>query len=536
MQFGDFLAHGHRRTHKWYQYFPVYERHFARFRNQHITLFEIGVGEGGSVQLWKRHLGPFVRIVGIDVEPMCRQIEEDQIHIRIGSQADAAFLAEVVAEFGNPDIVIDDGSHLMAHINATFDFLFPCVTKNGIYLVEDLHAAYWPDHGGGLHAEGSFIERTKHFVDEMHAEYTGEALPRSALGDRTTSIHFYDSIVLLEVGEYRPKGHLITGDASLFRMDWTPNGAPSAPTSVPTVAAVTPAEAAESSEPAQAQQRETQERTRALEEVKIGAKRQSGARPLALPSPVPDLPPDLVHGALLLPNRAAILPLLPQGGCVVEVGVALGTFSRALLDACHPSRFVAVDTFRLHALPEFWGRPPTEYFGSRTHREWYEAQFAAEIAAERMHLLVGDSATQIETLPDASVDVFYIDADHSLPAVARDLAVAGRKIRPDGWLVVNDYILVDQLGACEPYGVIYATHAFMREHGWAMHYLALQTNMFCDVVLRRADLPRPGGEDRIAALEAANAALRQEVALLRASTSWRVTAPMRAAARLLGRR
>jgi 23S rRNA U2552 (ribose-2'-O)-methylase RlmE/FtsJ len=227
--FGDFLSHNHRRSHKWYHYFQIYERHFERFRNRHVTLFEIGIGEGGSLQQWKRYLGPFVRIVGIDIEPMCRQIEEEQIHVRIGSQDDVQFLASVVEEFGNPDIVIDDGSHLQSHVNASFGFLYPLVVKNGVYLVEDLHAAYWPDHGGGLRHEASFIEHAKDYVDEIHAEYTGGALSRTKLGDRTTSIHFYDSVVVLEVGEYRGKGHQITGDAELFRMDYSPDGPPSEP-------------------------------------------------------------------------------------------------------------------------------------------------------------------------------------------------------------------------------------------------------------------------------------------------------------------
>jgi hypothetical protein len=221
--FSDFLAHNHRRSHKWYHYFPIYERHFERFRNQHITLFEIGIGEGGSLQQWKRYLGPFARIVGIDVEPMCKQIEEEQIHVRVGSQDDVEFLARVVAEFGNPDIVIDDGGHVQQHVNATFGFLYPLVAKNGVYLVEDLHAAYWDDHGGGLRHEGSFIERAKGYVDEMHAEYTMGALSRTTLGDRTTSIHFYDSVIVMEVGEYRVKGHQITGNAELFRMDYNPD-------------------------------------------------------------------------------------------------------------------------------------------------------------------------------------------------------------------------------------------------------------------------------------------------------------------------
>ena len=222
--FSSYLNDNHRPIHKWYHYFPVYERHFAHFRNRYVTLFEIGIGQGGSLQMWKGYLGPFARIVGLDIYPLTRQCEEDQVSVRIGSQDDPAFLAEVLAEFGPPDIVIDDGSHLQPHVNATFDVLYPHVAKNGVYLVEDLHAAYRPNHGGRLGYEGSFIERAKACVDEFHAEYTGGELPRSPLGDRTTSIHFYDSVVVMEVGEYRPKGHRTTGNPDLFRADWLPPG------------------------------------------------------------------------------------------------------------------------------------------------------------------------------------------------------------------------------------------------------------------------------------------------------------------------
>lgn len=222
--YGDFLDEHHRRTHKWYQYFPVYETHFERFRNRHSTIFEIGVGEGGSLQQWKRYLGPFAVIVGLDIHPRCKQIEEEQIHVRIGSQNDVDFLAKIVAEFGAPDIVIDDGSHLQPHVNTTFEYLYPLVAKNGIYVVEDLHAAYWPDHGGGLHHAGSFIETAKGYIDKMHADYIGGDSIRTPTGDRTTSIHFYDSIVVFEVGERRVMGNRVTGDPALFRNEWVPPG------------------------------------------------------------------------------------------------------------------------------------------------------------------------------------------------------------------------------------------------------------------------------------------------------------------------
>jgi hypothetical protein len=220
--YGDFLSDAHRRTHKWFQYFPAYELHLERFRNRHITLFEVGVGEGGSLQQWRKYLGPYALIVGMDIHGRCKQLEEPQIHIRIGSQDDLGFLGSVVNEFGAPDIVIDDGSHLQRHINATFNYLYPLVAKNGLYMVEDLHAAYWPDHGGGLGHRDSFIELAKSYIDRMHADYIGDETLRTAEGKKTASIHFYDSLVVFEVGEQRLMGHATTGDPKLFDRLWQP--------------------------------------------------------------------------------------------------------------------------------------------------------------------------------------------------------------------------------------------------------------------------------------------------------------------------
>jgi tRNA G46 methylase TrmB len=50
----DFLGHDQRLVHKWAHYFPVYERHFARYVGRPVVFVEIGCGEGGSLQMWKR--------------------------------------------------------------------------------------------------------------------------------------------------------------------------------------------------------------------------------------------------------------------------------------------------------------------------------------------------------------------------------------------------------------------------------------------------------------------------------------------------
>ena len=64
----EFLTNDAGMIHKWAHYFPAYERHLNRFRNQAITMIEIGCGGGGSLQMWKRYLGPHAQLVGIDIE------------------------------------------------------------------------------------------------------------------------------------------------------------------------------------------------------------------------------------------------------------------------------------------------------------------------------------------------------------------------------------------------------------------------------------------------------------------------------------
>jgi hypothetical protein len=207
----DFLTNQQRPVHKWKHYFPIYERHFARFRNTDVVLIEIGCGEGGSLQMWKRFLGPYARVVGIDINPACEAYAEDQIDIRIGHQADANFLAAVLSEFGAPDLIVDDGSHNMRDLAASFHGLYPALSRNGVYLVEDLHTAYWDEYEGGLHRQGSFLEYGKHLIDELNADHSRGAVAATDFTQSTLSMHFYDSVLVFEKGRHTSKHDIQTG-------------------------------------------------------------------------------------------------------------------------------------------------------------------------------------------------------------------------------------------------------------------------------------------------------------------------------------
>ena len=185
--------------HKWKPYFEIYDRHFSRLRGTDVHIVEFGVSKGGSIQMWKEYFGPGARIYGIDIDPWCKEHEEDQVEIFIGDQENRQFLRSVAEEIPRIDILLDDGGHKMKQQIATFEELFPHIHENGVYLCEDLHTSYWQKYGGGYRKRGTFIEYSKNFIDQINAWHSKSG--RLEVTDFTRSaysLHYYDSILVIE--------------------------------------------------------------------------------------------------------------------------------------------------------------------------------------------------------------------------------------------------------------------------------------------------------------------------------------------------
>jgi hypothetical protein len=195
-----FLNNPGKRVHKWMHYFDIYERHFDRFRGKQPVVLEIGIMGGGSLEMWKAYFGPGCKIIGIDIDPACKQHEAQDIEIFIGSQDDASLMDAILAKYGAIDIVIDDGSHLSPHMIASFRLLYERISASGVYVVEDTHTNYWPDSGfdGGLKKAGTFVEFCKDKIDEIGAATSRGALMPTPFTTSTDSISFYDSVVVFE--------------------------------------------------------------------------------------------------------------------------------------------------------------------------------------------------------------------------------------------------------------------------------------------------------------------------------------------------
>ena len=193
-----FLTNAHKRLYKWIHYLDIYEHHFHRYRGRAPVMLEIGVAGDGSLAMWKEYFGKGSRIIGLDTNPDCMAHQADGIDIFIGNQADPAILAEILARFPLIDIVLDDGSHTMSDMRASFEFLYPKISPFGVYFVEDLHTCYWEEYGGGLKAPGTFIELAKDLMDVLNATHSRGTVPVTEVTASTFSISTYDSIIAFE--------------------------------------------------------------------------------------------------------------------------------------------------------------------------------------------------------------------------------------------------------------------------------------------------------------------------------------------------
>jgi hypothetical protein len=199
-------------VHKWHHYFEIYDRHFAKYRGTNPVILEIGVAEGGSLEMWNYYFQGECTIYGIDINPNCKRFESafSNVKIFIGSQDDDNFLNKIKSEIPKIDILIDDGSHVNSHVIKSFEYLYPNITSGGTYLIEDLHTSYWPEYGGGLQRSGTSIEYLKTLIDKLNAKHQKIAKKQFAwspevaykadesFSNITNSLHFYDSITVVE--------------------------------------------------------------------------------------------------------------------------------------------------------------------------------------------------------------------------------------------------------------------------------------------------------------------------------------------------
>jgi len=191
-----------KRCDKWKPYFYAYEKHLGKFKDKNSKLLEIGVQNGGSLEMWHHYFGENCSIYGVDIDEQCLNLKYDfDVDFSVGNQEDPTFWKEYTSKNGFFDIIIDDGGHTMKQQETSVISLFGKLNYGGVYIIEDTHTSYWNEYGGGLRREGSFIENMKFLVDILHVKHIGSETLNVAIMNAfhgLSSMTFYDSMVVLE--------------------------------------------------------------------------------------------------------------------------------------------------------------------------------------------------------------------------------------------------------------------------------------------------------------------------------------------------
>lgn len=164
---------------KWSIYLREYDRLLGPFRGYPLRMLEIGIQNGGSLEIWSRYFSLAQKIVGCDINPDCAKLHYDdqRIFVVVGDANTESVEHEILKKSTQFDVVIDDGSHTSSDIVRSFARYFPHLSDGGVFIVEDTHCGYWAQFQGGLLYPASSIEFFKRLADIVSFEHWG--VPRA---------------------------------------------------------------------------------------------------------------------------------------------------------------------------------------------------------------------------------------------------------------------------------------------------------------------------------------------------------------------
>jgi hypothetical protein len=121
---------------------------------------------------------------------------------------------------------------------------------------------------------------------------------------------------------------------------------------------------------------------------------------------------------------------------VAEVGVFRGAFAEALLGRCSGiTTYYLIDPWR-HL--EGWNKPANK--DDDTFNEYFDEALNRTAPWESKRVVLRGRTTEvIDSIPDGSLDLAYVDGDHTLRGISIDLTRAWSKVRPGGVLGGDDF-------------------------------------------------------------------------------------------------
>lgn len=160
---------------KWSLYLQEYDDLFTEYRTRPVNFLEIGIQNGGSLEIWSQYFLNARRLVGCDINPMCDKLsyEDSRVKVVVGdinTDRCEQLILELATAF---DLIVDDGSHRSSDIIRAFARYFPHLRDGGKFIVEDMHCSYWREFEGGLFDPDSSMAFFKLLADIINRQHWG---------------------------------------------------------------------------------------------------------------------------------------------------------------------------------------------------------------------------------------------------------------------------------------------------------------------------------------------------------------------------
>lgn len=152
-----------------------------------------------------------------------------------------------------------------------------------------------------------------------------------------------------------------------------------------------------------------------------------------------------------------------------EVGIGYGFHAKEILDKTQVEKLYLIDPMQFYPNDGF-ATDVLKYGGFeklvnniKFHLKEYDNRYL-------WHRQPSTTISQ-EQIADESLDLVFIDADHSYEAVSKDLPFWFKKIRKGGWLLGDDY------NSCHP-GTTKAVDEFAKKNNFTLNFLYKPNNTY----------------------------------------------------------
>jgi len=162
---------------------------------------------------------------------------------------------------------------------------------------------------------------------------------------------------------------------------------------------------------------------------------------------------------------------------VAEVGVWRGSNAQALWEVLRPNRLILVDAWLETSDPRYVA----------ANEQIVSDKFTSQVASGAVVLFKGTSMQWLAKQLNSSIDMLYLDTQHSYHQTHLELIRAARVVAPTGYLCGHDF---GHPSGGMVYGVIEAVVDFALEYEWELLAVSLTDAPYRSFCIKR--LPRRG--------------------------------------------